>query len=61
MTKFSTIHTTLERERMRERERERERFSSPGSLALSAPWMNTGTFADGIDQDQTAQNVQSDL
>ena len=22
---------------------------------------NTGTFVDGIDQDQTAQNMQSDL
>ena len=30
-------------------------------LTLSAPSVNTGTFADGIDQDQTAQNTQSDL
>ena len=30
-------------------------------LTLSASKVNTGTFADGIDQDQTAQNVQSDL
>ena len=30
-------------------------------LTLSAPWAKSWTFADGIDQDQTAQNVQSDL
>ena len=31
------------------------------SSTLSAPQVNTNTFAEGIDQDQTAQNVQSDL
>ena len=31
------------------------------SLALSAPWAKSWSFADGIDQDHTAQNMQSDL
>ena len=30
-------------------------------LTLSAPWAKPSAFADGIDQDQTAQNVKSDL
>ena len=30
-------------------------------LTLSAPSAKSWSFADGIDQDQTAQNVQSDL
>ena len=30
-------------------------------LTLSALWAKSWSFADGIDQDQTAQNVQSDL
>ena len=30
-------------------------------LTLSAPQVNTGTSAECIDQDQTKQNVQSDL
>ena len=30
-------------------------------LTLLAPYGKTGTLADGIDQPQTAQNVQSDL
>ena len=33
----------------------------PKFLTPSAPYVNSGTFVDGIDQDQTAQNVQSDL
>ena len=33
----------------------------PVILTLSAPWAESWSFADGIDQDQTAQNVQSDL
>ena len=32
-----------------------------GWKSLSLPEVNTGTFTDGIDQDHTAQNVQSDL
>ena len=30
-------------------------------LTLSAPWEKSWSLADGIDQDQTAQNMQSDL
>ena len=30
-------------------------------LTLSAPWAKSWSFAGGIDQDQTAENVQSDL
>ena len=32
-----------------------------GCLTLLAPWTKSWSFADGIDQDQTAQKVQSDL
>ena len=31
------------------------------TVTLSAPWAKIVIFADGKDQDQTAQNVQSDL
>ena len=31
------------------------------SLTLSRLWMTQKAFVDGVDQDQTAQNVQSDL
>ena len=31
------------------------------ALTLSASWAKSWSFADNIDQDQTAQNVQSDL
>ena len=30
-------------------------------LTVSAPWAQSWSFADVIDQDQTAQNVPSDL
>ena len=30
-------------------------------LTLSAPWAKSWSIVDGIDQDQTAQNLQSDL
>ena len=30
-------------------------------LTLSAPWEKSWSLADGIDQDQTAQNVQPNL
>ena len=40
-----------------------QRFDSfsEQTLTLSAQWAKSWSFADGVDQDQTAQNVKSDF